>query len=117
MPAGPRRLPAPRSRQEGVRTIERPLNFLHLTTFYPPYSFGGDAMYIYRLAHALGGAGHSVDVIHCIDSYRMQHPGEPEVKFDEHLNVNRVGLHSRYGWLSPLATHQTGKPILKMKKI
>jgi hypothetical protein len=29
--------------------MSRPLNFLHLTTFYPPYSFGGDAMYIYRL--------------------------------------------------------------------
>jgi len=93
------------------------MNFLHLTTFYPPYSFGGDAMYIYRLAHALGDAGHSVDVVHCIDSYHMQHPNEPEVKFDEHPNVNRVGLHSRYGWLSPLATHQTGKPILKMRQI
>jgi glycosyltransferase involved in cell wall biosynthesis len=93
------------------------MNFLHLTTFYPPYSFGGDAMYIYRLAHALGDAGHTVDVVHCIDSYRMQHPGEPEVKFDEHPHVNRVGLHSRYGWLSPLATHQTGKPILKMRRI
>ena len=74
-------------------------------------------MYIYRLAHALGDAGHSVDVVHCIDSYRMQHPNEPEVKFDEHPNVNRVGLHSRYGWLSPLVTHQTGKPFLKMGRI
>ena len=38
------------------RAMSRPLNFLHLTTFYPPYSFGGDAMYLYRLSHALGGA-------------------------------------------------------------
>ncbi len=30
------------------------MNFLHLTTFYPPFSFGGDAMYIYRLAHGFG---------------------------------------------------------------
>ena len=41
--------------------MSRPLSFLHLTTFYPPYSFGGDAMYIYRLAHALGDGGHHVD--------------------------------------------------------
>jgi glycosyltransferase involved in cell wall biosynthesis len=58
--------------------MNRSLNFLHLTTFYPPYSFGGDAMYIYRLAHALGDARHHVGVIHCIDSYHLQHPGELE---------------------------------------
>ncbi len=57
--------------------MSRPLNFLHLTTFYPPYSFGGDAMYIYRLSHALGDVGHSVDVIHCVDSYHLLHSDEP----------------------------------------
>jgi glycosyltransferase involved in cell wall biosynthesis len=93
------------------------MNFLHLTTFYPPYSFGGDAMYIYRLAHALGDAGHHVDVVHCIDAYHLQHPDEPEVKFDEHPNVNRVGLQSEYGWVSPFVTHQTGKPYFKRNRI
>jgi len=97
--------------------MSRPLNFLHLATFYPPYSFGGDAMYIYRLAHALGEAGHHVDVIHCIDSYHLQHPAEPEIKFAEHPNVARHGLRSRYGWLSPLLTQQTGRPYLKQKQI
>lgn len=97
--------------------MKRPLNFLHLTTFYPPYSFGGDAMYIYRLAHALGDEGHHVDVIHCIDSYHLQHPNEPEIEFREHPNVKRHGLRSKYGWLSPLITHQTGKPYLKQKTI
>jgi glycosyltransferase involved in cell wall biosynthesis len=97
--------------------MSRPLNFLHLTTFYPPYSFGGDAMYIYRLAHALGDAGHHVDVIHDIDSYRLQHPGEPEIQFKEHPNVHRHGLRSKYGWLSPLLTQQTGHPYLKEQAI
>jgi glycosyltransferase involved in cell wall biosynthesis len=97
--------------------MTRPLNFLHLTTFYPPYSFGGDAMYIYRLAHSLGDEGHHVDVIHCIDAYRLQHPAEPEIKFKEHPNVTRHGLHSKFGWLSPLLTHQTGRPYLKMGEI
>ncbi len=97
--------------------MSRPLNFLHLTTFYPPYSFGGDAMYIYRLAHALGDLGHHVDVIHCIDSYHLLHPAEPEIKFADHPNVTTHGLRTGYGWLSPLVTHQSGKPYLNRKHI
>lgn len=94
-------------------TSNRPLNFLHLTTFYPPYSFGGDAMYIYRLSHALADAGHHVDVIHCVDSYYLQHPAEPEIQFAEHPGVIRHELRSPYKWLSPLLTQQTGRPLLK----
>jgi glycosyltransferase involved in cell wall biosynthesis len=97
--------------------MSRPLNFLHLTTFYPPYSFGGDAMYIYRLCHALGDAGHHVDVIHCVDSYHLLHPAPPPIEFAEHPNVIRHELRSGYGWLSPLLTHQTGRPWLKRKAI
>jgi glycosyltransferase involved in cell wall biosynthesis len=97
--------------------MSRPLNFLHLTTFYPPYSFGGDAMYIYRLCHAIADAGHHVDVIHCIDSYHLLHPGEPEVKFADHPDVARHGLRTGYGWLSPLLTQQMGQPYLKQKFI
>jgi glycosyltransferase involved in cell wall biosynthesis len=97
--------------------MNRPLNFLYLTTFYPPYSFGGDAMYIYRLAHALGDAGHEVDVVHCIDSYHLQHPAEPQIKFPDHPKVTTHGLRSGFGWLSPLLTHQSGRPYLKQKRI
>ncbi len=82
--------------------MNRPLNFLHLTTFYSPYSFGGDAMYIYRPAHPLGDEGHHVDVVHCIDSYHLLHPAEPEIKFTDHPNITGHGLRSGYGWLSPL---------------
>jgi glycosyltransferase involved in cell wall biosynthesis len=96
---------------------KRPLNFLHFTTFYPPYSFGGDAMYIYRLAHALGDAGHNVDVVHCIDSYHLLHPAEPPISFADHPNVTRHGLRSGYKWLSPLLTQQTGRPLLKQRTI
>ena len=74
-------------------------------------------MYIYRLAHALGDQGHHVDVIHCIDSYHLQHPAEPEIQFTEHPNVKRHGLVSGFGWLSPLMTQQTGRPYLKRDKI
>jgi glycosyltransferase involved in cell wall biosynthesis len=97
--------------------MSRPLKFLHLTTFYPPYSFGGDAMFIYRLAHALGDAGHEVDIIHCIDSYYLQHPAEPPITFPDHPSVTTHGLRSGFGFLSPLLTQQTGRPYLKRKHI
>jgi glycosyltransferase involved in cell wall biosynthesis len=93
------------------------MNILHLTTFYPPYSFGGDAMYIYRLSQALGDAGHHVDVVHDIDSYHLFHPGQPPIEFADHPNVQVHGLRSGHGPLSPLLTHQTGKPYLKMARI
>lgn len=93
------------------------MNFLHLTTFYPPYSFGGDAMYIYRLTHALGEAGHHVDVIHCIDAYHLLHPAPPEIPFADHPNVHVHGLQTGYGTLSPLVTQQTGQPGLKRPAI
>jgi glycosyltransferase involved in cell wall biosynthesis len=97
--------------------MSRPLSFLHLTTFYPPYSFGGDAMYLYRLAHALGDAGHQVDVVHCLDAYHLLHPGEPEITFADHPNVKTHGLRSGRGWLSPFLTQQTGRPYLKRAKL
>jgi glycosyltransferase involved in cell wall biosynthesis len=97
--------------------MNRPLNFLHITTFYPPYSFGGDAMYIYRLAHALGDAGHHVDVIHCTEAYHLLHPAEPEIQFAAHPNVTVHRLKSGHKWLSPLITHQTGHAGLKQGKI
>jgi glycosyltransferase involved in cell wall biosynthesis len=93
------------------------LNFLHLTTFYPPYSFGGDAIQLYRLSHALAELGHHVDVVHCVDSYHLLHPAEPTIPFAEHPNVVRHELRSGYGWLSPVLTQQTGRPWLKQKTI
>jgi len=93
------------------------MNFLHLTTFYPPFSFGGDAMYIYRLAHALGDAGHHVDVVHCVDAYHVLHPAPPPITFADHSNVTAHALRSGFGILSPLLTQQTGKPFLKMGRI
>jgi glycosyltransferase involved in cell wall biosynthesis len=84
-----------------------------VTTFYPPYSFGGDGVYVHRLSNALARRGHRVDVIHCIDSYQMfarETPSDPAVN---HPNVHVHELRSRWGILSPLVTHQTGRPYLK----
>jgi glycosyltransferase involved in cell wall biosynthesis len=97
--------------------LGRPLRILQLTTFYPPYNIGGSGMYVYRLAHTLGEAGHRVDVIHCIDSYRFVHGADPESGYASHPNVHLHGLQSGYGLLSPLLSHQTGRPLLKQKAI
>ncbi len=40
------------------------LRFAMITTFYPPHHFGGDAIFVQRLAQALARRGHSVDVIY-----------------------------------------------------
>src|SRR5216684_8748827 len=88
---------------------DRPLRFVHLTTFYPPYSFGGDAIYVSRLAHALADGGHQVDIVHCLDSYHALHPAEPEAVANNHPNVKVHGLRSGHGFVSPLLSQQTGR--------
>ncbi len=96
---------------------ERPLRFCHITTFYPPYSFGGDAVYVQQLAYALAERGHHVEVIHCLDSYNLlAHDGELRQSTD-HPNVIVHRLKSRAGALSPLATQQTGSPFFKREQI
>jgi hypothetical protein len=87
----------------------RSLRFCHLSTFYPPYSFGGDALYLYRLANALARGGHEVDVIHCVDSYELLAGREPDQQFPNHPNVTLHSLRSSLGRLSPLVAQQTGR--------
>jgi glycosyltransferase involved in cell wall biosynthesis len=96
---------------------DRPLNFLHLSTFYPPWSFGGDAIYIHRLARALGDDGHRVDIGHCRDAYDLLHPAAPPASFPGHPNVHVHALGTPIGRFGPLLAHQTGRPLLKRHQI
>ena len=96
------------------------MRFCMVTTFYPPYHFGGDATYVRSLARALRRRGHDVEVIHCVDSYALragydEHPLEPELVTDEGIVIHR--LRSRFGFLSPLVTQQTGRPGLKYEQL
>lgn len=86
-----------------------------VSTFYPPYNFGGDGMHIYRLTNELARRGHSIDVFHCEDSFLMLNKKHPTGDFPNHPNVNVIPLKSGKGVLSPLLTQQTGRPILKNK--
>ena len=55
-----------------------------LTTFYPPYAFGGDGIAVQRLARALARAGHAVTVVHDVDAYRALEGGtEPAAPADD----------------------------------
>lgn len=97
--------------------MRRPLRFLHVSTFYPPWSFGGDAMYIHRLSHALADDGHDVDVVHCRDAYRLLQPQAPSEVFPTHPRVRVHDLATPYGALAPVAAHQTGRPVFKRRRI
>jgi glycosyltransferase involved in cell wall biosynthesis len=42
-----------------------------VTTFYPPFNFGGDGVAVERLSHALANDGHEVHVLHDRDAYEF----------------------------------------------
>lgn len=93
--------------------MENPLKFCMVSTFYPPYSFGGDAMHIYRLSNELARRGHTVDVFHCEDAFLLLNKKQPTADFPNHENVRVRRLKSEKGFLSPLLTQQTGVPFFK----
>jgi glycosyltransferase involved in cell wall biosynthesis len=93
------------------------LRICMVTTFYPPYSFGGDAIHIQRLSRALARRGHDVHVIHCADAYRASGGTKPVEPIEDEPGVTVHQLNSALGMLSSLATHQTGRPLFKADRI
>jgi glycosyltransferase involved in cell wall biosynthesis len=98
------------------------MRFCMVTTFYPPHSFGGDAVFVEALSRGLAERGHQVEVVHCLDSYRALAPRRPagggpaaeeQAATPPPPGVRVHALRSPFGILSPLATHQTGRPLLK----
>ena len=97
--------------------MSRPLRFCHVSTFYPPLSFGGDAIFLHSLVNALARRGHEVDVLHCADSFHALHPSAPTREFPNGPNVTVHTLKSRAGLLSPLIAQQTGRTWPKTNEI
>lgn len=87
------------------------MRFCMVTTFYPPYHFGGDGTYIRALCQGLVNRGHDVTVVHCEDAYRLS--GRALHVDDQPSAITVHRLKSRFGLLSPLLTQQTGYPLLK----
>ena len=95
----------------------RSLRFCMLTTFYPPYSFGGDAVGIQRLSRALVRRGHHVTVIHDADAFNALHRGAEPIPVSSDEGVEVVRLKSGLGMASPLLTQQLGRPVLNRRRI
>jgi hypothetical protein len=59
-----------------------------ITTFYPPYNFGGDGIFAYRLSNELAVQGHQVDVIHCKDAYTLLARKRPTDRFEKSVGFS-----------------------------
>jgi glycosyltransferase involved in cell wall biosynthesis len=93
------------------------MRFCMATTFYPPWSFGGDAIQVRRLAHALADRGHEVTVVHSREGYVSMAGGPPDGPEDDHPGVSVVGIDAHAGAASPLATYLTGRPVLAGRQL
>ena len=93
------------------------LRFCFLTTFYPPYNFGGDGIGIQRLARGLVRAGHQVTVVHDVDAYTTLKPTPALASPEDLPGLDVVQLRSGVGALSTLVTQQLGRPVFNGRKI
>jgi glycosyltransferase involved in cell wall biosynthesis len=96
--------------------MNRPLRFCLLTTFYPPYNFGGDGIDAERLAHALTVRGHAVTVVHDVDAYQAL-AGRTVASPPSANGVQVIGLTSRLGMVAPFLTQQLGRPLVHRRRL
>ena len=90
------------------------MRFCMVTTFYPPYNLGGCGTYVRALSRALVAQGHDVEVMHCLDAYRLKSTDPmPDDGHDDGIVVHR--LESPFGFISPLITQLTGRPGIKSR--
>jgi glycosyltransferase involved in cell wall biosynthesis len=87
------------------------LRFCMVSTFYPPYSYGGDGITLQRLARALVRAGHDVTVIHDADAYKsLGHPEPAPQTSDDGVEV--ITLRTSLGMASLMLTYELGRPVV-----
>ena len=91
----------------------RTLRFCLVSTFYPPYNFGGDGIYAYRLANGLAQLGHQVTVLHSPTAYEMLAGSKPSDSYNDHENVTVHPVRTPLGKLGLLAVQQLGRPGLQ----
>jgi glycosyltransferase involved in cell wall biosynthesis len=86
------------------------MRFGMVTTFYPPFSYGGDATYVRNLAKALVEQGHDVDVVASTEAYLVRSKGGDQIvpSWEDGVSVRRI-RHAA-GLLAPLVSQQTGLP-------
>ena len=92
--------------------------FCFITTFYPPFNFGGDGIGVQRLARAIAKRGHAVTVLHDADAYDVLARGaRPRMAPPDPYGVRVVTLRSRLPLLSTLLTQQTGYPVVNGSRL
>ncbi|MCP4262280.1 MAG: glycosyltransferase family 4 protein [Planctomycetes bacterium] len=89
------------------------LRFCVVTTFYPPYNFGGDGIYAHRLANGLAKLGHKVTVLHSPTAYEILAGSKPSDSYNDHKNVTIHPIRTPLGKLGLLAVQQLGRPALQ----
>jgi glycosyltransferase involved in cell wall biosynthesis len=89
------------------------LRFCIVSTFYPPYNFGGDGIYAHRLANGLARLGHQVTVLHSPSAYEMLTRQGPTGAYQDHPNVTVKGIRTPLGSLGLLAVQQSGRPCFQ----
>lgn len=96
--------------------LTRPLRFAMVTTFYPPYCMDADGYDVQRWARALTARGHTVDVIHDTDAYRLLTGHVPEIPFeDDGIRIHR--LRSPTKFMSSLGVQQLGRPTTHRERL
>jgi glycosyltransferase involved in cell wall biosynthesis len=93
------------------------LRFAMLTTFYPPFNFGGDGIGIERLCHGLVRRGHHVTVVIDEDAWRNLARGAEPAKRDHPPGLELVRLKAKHGLVSNLLTQQLGRPVVHGRRI
>jgi glycosyltransferase involved in cell wall biosynthesis len=92
----------------------RPLSFCLLSTFYPPWSFGGDGIQVRRLAHALADRGHRVTVGFSPGAHRWLGGGRVTPQA-EHPGVELIPLDD--GLPSLTGVYLSGRPLRSRRRL
>jgi len=89
------------------------MKFCLVTTFLPPYHFGGDGVFVANLANLLVANGHRVQIVHCRVSFDAL--GGRASTSDRFLDPRVLvhSLESKWGPLSPMLTQISGYPCTK----
>jgi len=88
-----------------------------VTTFFDPHSFGGDAAFVDRLSRTLARSGHEILLIYYRDAFDTVGGDQTLRPYEAPPGVTFHPLTSPAGRWSPVATHQTGRPLFKARAI
>ena len=98
----------------GANPDPEALRFCLLTTFYPPWNFGGDGIQVQRLAHALADRGHRVTVVCAPKVHRILMGGRPPEP-RPYPGVEIVRLDD--GLLSLTGIYLSGRPLRSRRRL